>query len=526
MQVKSFKQINSRQNKLTGSSNSRWLFALLAIAIAIGIFFRFANLDKKVYWNDEAVTSLRISGYTEAEVIQKAYTNSPIDVSEFMRYQHPDASKGFGGVVNSLAQEDAHLSLLYHVAARLWIDCFGSSVAVVRSLSALFSLFALPCLYWLCKELFNSPLTGWVAMALMAVSPFHLLYAQEARQYSLWTFATLLSCAALLRALRVQTLMSWLVYGASVAGGIYSHTLFILVAIGHGIYALFRERFQIFSKNFLSYSLAAIAGIFAFVPWFAIVLDRLEKVNSNVSRTNINVGLLSLIKSWVQSLNRVFVDIPGVSSYLFPAIFLLTILSLYYLVRNSPKKTYFFVLILIGTFLVFAIPDILLGGKRSTDSRYLIPSYLGIEIAVAYFLSSQITNLKLRQQQLGNIIVVFLLSIGIVSGMFISGAYTWWNKYSGYHNYQIAQIVNRANNPLVISDNMPGRVLSISHLLDNQTKLLLLTRSQPVEIPETFQNIFVYQPSSNLRDRLNQEKNYKLNKTSKGWLWKLDRVGK
>jgi uncharacterized membrane protein len=42
-----------------------------------GIFFRFVSLDQKVYWIDEAFTSLRVSGYTEAEVVQQV-SNAPL----------------------------------------------------------------------------------------------------------------------------------------------------------------------------------------------------------------------------------------------------------------------------------------------------------------------------------------------------------------------------------------------------------------------------------------------------------------
>ena len=42
----------------------------MIVILVLGIFFRFANLEKKVYWIDEGYTSLRISGYTESEFIQ------------------------------------------------------------------------------------------------------------------------------------------------------------------------------------------------------------------------------------------------------------------------------------------------------------------------------------------------------------------------------------------------------------------------------------------------------------------------
>ncbi len=69
----------------------------------------------------------------------------------------------------------------------------------MRSLPAIISLLAFPCIHWLCLELFEESITGSVAIAVIAVSPFHLAYAQEARQYSLWVLITLLSSEALLR---------------------------------------------------------------------------------------------------------------------------------------------------------------------------------------------------------------------------------------------------------------------------------------------------------------------------------------
>jgi hypothetical protein len=48
---------------------------LLVIILVLGLFFRFANLDRKVYWSDETFTSLRVSGYTA-----EAYT-TPLDLT-------------------------------------------------------------------------------------------------------------------------------------------------------------------------------------------------------------------------------------------------------------------------------------------------------------------------------------------------------------------------------------------------------------------------------------------------------------
>lgn len=39
-----------------GVSAKQWLVFLLAVILALGIFFRFVNLDKKPIWGDEAHT--------------------------------------------------------------------------------------------------------------------------------------------------------------------------------------------------------------------------------------------------------------------------------------------------------------------------------------------------------------------------------------------------------------------------------------------------------------------------------------
>jgi len=65
----------------------------------------------------------------------------------------------------------------------------------IRSLSAIISLLVFPGVYWLLPGIWV--VNGWIAIALIAVSPFHILYAQEAREYSLWTVTIALSSAAL-----------------------------------------------------------------------------------------------------------------------------------------------------------------------------------------------------------------------------------------------------------------------------------------------------------------------------------------
>ena len=58
----------------------------LVIIVVLGLFFRFINLDKKVYWFDETYTSLRVSGFTQEEVVDNLYDGSVIKVNDLLNF--------------------------------------------------------------------------------------------------------------------------------------------------------------------------------------------------------------------------------------------------------------------------------------------------------------------------------------------------------------------------------------------------------------------------------------------------------
>ena len=145
-----------------------WIF--IGLLLAAGLFFRFYNLEKKAYWYDETFTSLYISGYMPAEVKQMV-GDREISVRELMRFQRVNPDRGLVSTITALSVTDPHHSPLYYGLARLWAGLFGDSVWVMRSLSAFASLLVFPCLYWLCRELFEMRRVAWVALMIVAVSP-------------------------------------------------------------------------------------------------------------------------------------------------------------------------------------------------------------------------------------------------------------------------------------------------------------------------------------------------------------------
>jgi uncharacterized membrane protein len=238
---------------------------LMIFILIISLFFRFVNIDQKLYWGDEAYTSLRISGYNTPEYHREVFNGHIITSANILKFQHINDEKNLIGTITGLATEEPQVTPVYFIIAKLWAQVFGDSVTSIRSLSALISILVLPAIYWLCLELFQSPPVGWIAVALVGISPIQIIYAQQARPYSLWAVMILLSSATLLRAIRCKNKSSWLTYGLTVLLSLYTHLLSICVVIGHGLYILLSKKFH-GKKTLSNYITVVSIATISFMP--------------------------------------------------------------------------------------------------------------------------------------------------------------------------------------------------------------------------------------------------------------------
>lgn len=467
-----------------------WIRFLAVILIILGIFFRFVNIGQKSYGFDESFTSIRVSGYTEAEVVQRLSETQLRGIKELQKYQFPNAEKGVDGTIRGLALEEPQLPPLYFVLTRFWVQCFGSSVAVTRSFSAFISLLLLPCIYWLCLELFESPLIGWVTVVLVAVSPFHVLYAQEARPYSLWALTIVVSSASLLQAMRLNTRASWALYTITLVASFYCYLTSVLVAIAHGIYVVAIEKLRL-SKTLTAYLVSLLLSIIGFFPWILVVIGHRSQAQHATSwRASLKPTLPELLQGWFRQPGRAFFDLnPSFHDplvyriILMLANFILLVLvaySLYVLYRKTSQRIWLFIFTLIGaTLLPLALRDLILGGILSITPRYLTPSYLGFELVVAYLLVTKFTSISsnIRQQKLWQFVPIAVVSVGVLCCAVISQADVWWNKgkVETLQDFrEAAHIINQANNPLLISDDRTDTLMSVSYLLEPKVKILLI----------------------------------------------------
>jgi uncharacterized membrane protein len=501
--------------KFTDGLAGDWLKILIILVLALGIVFRFVYLEQKPYWGDESLTSQRIAGYSKEEIQQILLRGEALSVDEVLKYQRPGPDKGLKDTLQFKRCP------IYHVLGRTWMQWLSNHVTTPRGVSALMSLLVFGCIYWLCKELFESPLVGWMAIALVAVSPIHIAYAQEAREYSMWTVTILLSSWALLRAMRVKTKLAWGIYTATLILGFYTHLLSVFIAIGHGIYGVAKGGLRL-SKIVIAYLLVATTGILLLVGWGILWQGNFNPPTwagwgGNASEDNPSIK--SLVQTWILNFSRPFFDFGDTFSYQNLLLYLLVIAlvtySIYFLWIKTNRKVWLFVITLIVPLPAFlVILDLILGGQASSVPRYLIPTYLGFQIAIAYLLATKMALVSISscQRNLWKLVTVVLISSGVLSGVVYSQSDTWWIKYSEYYHAEVAKIVNQTERPLVLASwyNM----LTLSHSLDQDVALQDIRLQQNIKsVGEGFNDVFIYKTEATLNTFLDTHPNYSLKET-------------
>lgn len=526
-----------------------YLIFVIGILLILGIFFRFANINQKLFHGDECITTVRTAGFRHQEVndlIPKDKVITPEEIKKFQRVEK--SGKNLLNTIEVTAEMAPQHTPLYFVLTRVWVQIFGDSVVVMRSLSAIISLLVFPAIYWLCIELFESPTVGWIAVALMTVSPVHIIQAQNSRPYSLWILTILLSSAAFLRAIRLNKKSNWLFYGITMTLSLYTFLFSLFVLIAHTIYIFIIQKFRK-TTTLINYLLTSALVILSFTPWLFIIITNFKTASQMTGWTGKPATFLGLIEAWLKNLCNIFIfwhyefqDKLFISEKTFTyfiGILLLVLLlySFFVLYHRTPKKIWLFIITLTGvSALALVSADLIFGGRRSALGRYLFPSFLGIQLAFAYLLGNKITssllnNIRLKVWQ---IITVIIISGGVLSSSLSSQTESW----NGLNDFiiQSSRIINQAPKPVVISDDdIIFGVMPLNFRLASHVRLILISESE-IAIPDGFSDVFLWKPSAKLRSQFEEKQQLPLKAVSQDYdrkgtiwensspatLWKLD----
>lgn len=133
-------------------------------------------------------------------------------------------------IFQSRLTNDSH-SFLYYQLIYFFSDIFGDG-KVLRLLSVVFSLLTLGVFYRVARMLLSAR-ASFYALVILALNPFHIWYAQEARVYALAGFVSLVMMYAFLTAVRDNRWWQWLAFGVSGAAALMTSyfNVFILALL-------------------------------------------------------------------------------------------------------------------------------------------------------------------------------------------------------------------------------------------------------------------------------------------------------
>lgn len=183
---------------------------------------------------------------------------------------------------------------LYYLLLHYWL-ALGRSELLVRLPSALLGAVSVLVLYALARA-WLSERSALLAAVLLAVSPLHVWYSQEARMYSLLTFFGVVSALSLSLILRRGQRLWWLVYVVSALAGLYTHYAMFAVLLGENILLAVWWLTHGRRVSLLVPWACSVAALYlGFLPWLAVFRENVQGI------PNIH-GVLRLESLWQNDL--------------------------------------------------------------------------------------------------------------------------------------------------------------------------------------------------------------------------------
>ena len=495
---------------------------LFIVCLLVGVGLRCTNAAHKVYWHDEVYTTIRVLGHSSTTIENDVLSQPIVSASKLQTLQQFPQPRRWRDTWSALARHPEHPPLFY-LLERLWVGIFSPSVVSFRALAVVFGIALLPLTYWTCQQLWQDRWAGYIATCLMAFSPVQLLYAQEAREYSLWACLILLangcllgamrsssrysSSAVVVRSPRIAMLRHWGLYGLSMMLMLYTTLLSVFVVVAHSLYVLISGSRQHWQR----YAIALGAALIAFVPWMFVIVNNRAKLDSATEWTSFRQPLGQLVKFWGLHLSSAVVDLglplEHVYTYLVPSIILIILLfALWQLLIVTPPATMAFcIMTLMVPALGLILPDLINGGQLSVSTRYFMPSLLMVTLILAGWLRQLVLSDRNIYRFWGQGILALLLAVGLVSGTLSAASFTWWNKNTSYHNNSMGEIIRQTNNPVVIAElngTGLGNIISLSYEVEADTDFVLLRPGTIPDIPTGYSDYFVAYASGELLDAI------------------------
>jgi uncharacterized membrane protein len=141
----------------------------------------------------------------------------------------------------------------------------------------MFSVLTLPVMFVLAKTLFTRRV-ALLATLLLAISPLQVLFAQEARMYTMFAFFIALALFFFWRAWENGRRLNWLIFALATTAALYTHSLAIFYLLAIDLFCLlYRSRLRI---RWLSLLASHVTIFLLFLPWLVTMIGQIPRLQS------------------------------------------------------------------------------------------------------------------------------------------------------------------------------------------------------------------------------------------------------
>lgn len=353
----------------------------LILILIIGSLLRYYHNTDISLWHDEAFSALLIK-YPWGEMMYRI----GLDV-------HPP---------------------MYYIFLRIWHYVFGDSLLSLRSFSVFFSVGTIWAGWLFVKEAFrDSTRVAIITAALIALNPFQIQYATEARMYTMGAFFTLLAAYFLIMALHYHTflydsekqnmpnlpetiynrkkmLWSYAGFTLSIIVMIYTHYYLLFAAVALGgywlLYLIFHHRTNF--KQYFWFLGSWFMVLLAYLPWLKTFLFQYGQVGAGywippMDKWSIPSTLYTLLVGFGHDVNQ-----PSVQKLLVVITLVFLFILFRFLKKTGNFHKWLVLMVSVAPFLGALMFLVLAKLKGSETSVYLVRyfiftgAFLSIMVAV------------------------------------------------------------------------------------------------------------------------------------------------
>jgi mannosyltransferase len=208
----SAEQDNGKAPTQTEPFYKKAVYLILSAIVILGFVLRFFDLGKESLWLDEATTYYNTNATSIEDVLTAAYNDR---------------------------------SPPLHFIALWGVRLLGSSEFWLRFPSACAGVLTIIVIFFVAREIANEKV-GLISALLLAVSPFHIYYSQEARFYAFAVLFIAFAYYAFFKACKSRQWYDWTLFGVACAAAFYSHfyTSFAIITLFIGYFIIRIKEFD------------------------------------------------------------------------------------------------------------------------------------------------------------------------------------------------------------------------------------------------------------------------------------------